>query len=272
MHLKRILSAIVAIPCLYILILKGGAFWFTVLVSIAGLIALSEYYRIAFNDQKLPVLGPIPVIGYISCLAIILCSYFRPGQFEITTGIIVLNFLVSGIAALIQYKNEPKVLEIVTRQVHGIVYIAVLISTLVLLRGKTDSGIAWVFFTLALVALCDTGAYYAGTYLGKHKLCPSVSPGKTIEGFIGGMVFVLVAGLCARHWFFPSFAMCNTILFLVTIGVVGPCGDLFESVLKRTGGIKDSGSIIPGHGGVLDRIDALLFVAPVAYFFQTYIF
>ncbi len=272
MHLKRILSALVAIPCLYILILKGGAFWFTILICIAGLIALSEYYRITFNTNKLSVWGPIPLVGYISCLGIILCSYFKPGQYDLITGIIVLNFLLSGITALFQFKNETNIVEVVTKQVHGIVYVAVLISTLVLLRGSTDSGISWIFFTLAMVAICDTGAYYAGTYLGKHKLCPSVSPGKTIEGFIGGMVFVLVAGLLAKHWFFPSFAWGSTILFLITISIVGPCGDLFESVLKRTGGIKDSGSIIPGHGGVLDRIDALLFVAPVALFFQTYIF
>ena len=272
MHLKRILSALVAIPCLYILILKGGAFWFTVLICIAGLIALSEYYRITFNTQKHSVSGPIPVIGYISSLAIILFSYFKPGQFEIIAGVIALNFLLAGIIALFQFKNEPKIVEVVTKQVTGIVYVAVLISTLVLLRGNTESGISWIFFTLAMVALCDTGAYYAGTYLGKHKLCPSVSPGKTIEGFVGGMVFVLIAGLLAKHWFLPSFEWGYTVLFLILISVVGPCGDLFESVLKRTGGIKDSGSIIPGHGGVLDRIDALLFVAPVAYFFQTYIF
>ncbi len=272
MHLKRILSALVAIPCLYILILKGGAFWFTILVCVAGLIALSEYYRLTFNNQKLSVYGPIPVIGYISSFAIIMFSYLKPGQFEIIAGIITLNFIISGIVALFQFKNESRIVDVVTKQVHGIVYVAVLISTIVLLRGKTDIGIYWVFFTLAMVALCDTGAYYAGTYLGKHKLCPSVSPGKTIEGFVGGMVFVLVFGLLTKHWFFQDFAWTPTVLFLILVSIVGPCGDLFESVLKRTGGIKDSGSLIPGHGGVLDRIDALLFVAPVAYFFQTYIF
>lgn len=272
MHLKRILSAIIAIPCLYLLILKGGPLSFTILVAVAGVIALGEYYRIVFNPQQLPVVGLIPGIGYLATSGIILLSYFRPGQFELVAGILVLNFLLAGIAALFQFKDQPLIVEMVTKQVHGVIYVAVLISSLVLLRGTTSVGISWIFFTLAIVALCDTGAYYAGTYLGKHKLCPSVSPGKTIEGFIGGLVFVMVAGLLVRHWFFPDYGVAMMILFLVIVSIVGPCGDLFESVLKRTGGIKDSGSIIPGHGGILDRIDALLFVAPVAYVFKTYVF
>ncbi len=272
MHLKRIISAIVAIPCLYLLILKGGAFWFAVMISVAGLIALGEYYRIVFNKKQISLVGPIQITGYISCLAIIYFSYSQPGHFEIITGILVANFLTAGIIALFQFKDEPDIVGVVTKQVHGIIYIALMISTLVLLRGDTESGVAWVFYILVLVALCDTGAYYAGTYLGKHKLCPSVSPKKTIEGFMGGMFCVLIVGLLVKNWFFHSFAWSSTIVFLLLVSVVGPCGDLYESVLKRTGGIKDSGSIIPGHGGILDRIDALLFVAPVAYVFKAYIF
>lgn len=272
MHLHRILSALVAVPCLYFLILKGGAFSFAILVSVAGLIALGEYYRIVFNKTETSIAGPIQITGYIFCLAIICFSYTHPADFKITTGILALNFVLSGTIALFQFKENPDVVDVVTKQVHGLVYIAVMISSLVLLRGQASSGIAWVFYLLFLVAGCDTGAYYAGTYFGKHKLCPSVSPKKTIEGFLGGMIFVLVSGLLVKHWFFPSLSLLPTVVFLFLVSVVGPCGDLYESILKRTGGIKDSGSIIPGHGGILDRIDALLFVAPVAYFFQAYIF
>lgn len=272
MHLHRILSALVAVPCLYLLILKGGSLSFAALVSVVGLIALGEYYRIVFNKTATSLTGPIQLTGFIACLAVICFSYTHPARFEIITGILALNFILSGIIALFQFKDNPDVVDIVTKQVHGVVYIAVLISSLILLRGEAQSGVAWVFYVLFLVAGCDTGAYYAGTYLGKHKLCPSVSPKKTIEGFLGGMIFVLITGLLVKHWFFPSLSLIPTIVFLFLVSVVGPCGDLYESILKRTGGIKDSGSIIPGHGGILDRIDALLFVAPVAYFFQAYIF
>jgi phosphatidate cytidylyltransferase len=131
--------------------------------------------------------------------------------------------------------------------------------------------VAWVFFILVLVALCDTGAFYAGTFFGKHKLCPSVSPGKTMEGFFGGMAVTVAGGLGIRYAFFPSYPVETMVIFLMAVSMVGPLGDLFESALKRTGGVKDSGSIIPGHGGILDRIDALMFVAPVAYVFKTYL-
>ena len=272
MHLQRILSAIVAVPFLYLLILKGGALSFAVLVSVVGLIALGEYYRIVFNKTTASRTGPVQITGYLSCLAIICFSYTHPAHFGIIAGILVLNFLLSGTIALFQFKDNPDIVDVVIKQVHGLVYIAVMISSLILLRGEAQSGVAWVFYVLFLVAGCDTGAYYAGTYFGKHKLCPSVSPKKTIEGFLGGMIFVLVSGLLVKHWFFPSFSIVSTIVFLFLVSVIGPCGDLYESILKRTGGIKDSGSIIPGHGGILDRIDALLFVAPVAYFFQAYIF
>lgn len=272
MHLQRILSALVAVPCLYLLILKGGSFSFAALVSVAGLIALGEYYRIVFNKTAASLAGPIQLTGFITCLAIICFSYTHPAQFEIITGILVLNFILSGTIALFQFKDNPEVVDIVIKQVHGIIYISVLISSLILLRGNAQSGVAWVFYVLFLVAGCDTGAYYAGTYFGKHKLCPSVSPKKTIEGFLGGMVFVLITGLLIKYRFFPSLSLVPTVVFLFLVSIVGPCGDLYESILKRTGGIKDSGSIIPGHGGILDRIDALLFVAPVAYFFQAYIF
>ncbi len=272
MHLHRLLSALVAVPCLYLLILKGGSLSFAALVSVAGLIALGEYYRIVFNKAAVSLTGPIQLTGFMTCLAIICFSYTHPARFEIIAGILVLNFIISGIFALFQFKDSPDVIDIVTKQVHGIVYIAVLISSLILLRGESQAGVAWIFYVLFLVAGCDTGAYYAGTYFGKHKLCPSVSPKKTIEGFLGGMIFVLITGLLIKYWFFTSISLPSTIVFLLLVSIVGPCGDLYESILKRTGDIKDSGSIIPGHGGILDRIDALLFVAPVAYFFQTYIF
>ena len=119
-----------------------------------------------------------------------------------------------------------------------------------------------------MVILGDTGAYYAGTCLGRHKLCPSVSPGKTIEGFAGGLIAILVSGSLFKHFFFSQLSWSLVILFLVCISFAGPIGDLFESVIKRTQGVKDSGMLLPGHGGILDRIDSLLFAAPAVYFFK----
>lgn len=116
----------------------------------------------------------------------------------------------------------------------------------------------------------DIGALYAGTYLGRHKLCPSVSPGKTIEGSLGGLAGNVVVGAAIKLIFFPRLLWGESILFFLILGVVGQIGDLYESEFKRAAGVKDSGVILPGHGGLLDRIDALLFALPVAYFFKKF--
>ena len=271
MHLKRILSGLVAIPLLYLLIAKGGPFWFAVLISVAGLIALSEYYYIVLNKSHVSVFAPVPLVGFLVCQAVIFSAYRYPERFDIILGLLVLGFIVSAMMALFSYTSESPVLDVVCKQVQGLVYIPVFLSSLVVIRSDVENGVSWVFFILVLVAFCDTGAFYAGTFFGKHKLCPKVSPGKTIEGFFGGMALVVAGGLVIKYYFFPSFSWTMTGVFLVILSVVGPMGDLFESALKRTGAVKDSGSIIPGHGGILDRIDALLFVAPLAYVFKTFL-
>lgn len=271
MHLKRILSAIVAIPLLYLIIAKCALFWFAVLISVAGLIALSEYYYIVLNKYNESVFGPVPLIGFFTSQAIVFCAYSFPDRFEFIVGILVVNFLMAGLVTILRYEQGTHVLDVMGKQVQGSIYVPVLISSLVFLRSDPDKGVAWIFFVLVLVALCDTGAFYAGTFFGKHKLCPKVSPGKTVEGFIGGLTLTVLGGIVIRNFFFRELDLVLTLVFLVTVSVVGPLGDLFESALKRTGGVKDSGSIIPGHGGILDRIDALLFVAPVAYVFKAYV-
>ena len=111
----------------------------------------------------------------------------------------------------------------------------------------------------------DTLAYFAGRFLGRHKLYPEVSPNKTWEGFFGGMVGSVVGMFIARAFFFPVFTVADCLVLGIVGGILGPIGDLCESMLKRAYGVKDSGRIIPGHGGILDRIDALLFNAPLVF-------
>ena len=146
-----------------------------------------------------------------------------------------------------------------------------LLSFLILIRAGS-SGMIWIFLLLAVIFAGDTSAYYVGSYLGRHKLSPAVSPGKTIEGSIGGLAANLVVGAIGKYFFLPEIPWGLCLLFFIAVGVAGQVGDLFESELKRSSGIKDSGGILPGHGGILDRIDALLFASPVAYIFVRYIF
>lgn len=150
-------------------------------------------------------------------------------------------------------------------QVMGLIYLPLLLGHLVLLRQLPD-GRGWVFLVLFAVMACDSLAYFVGSSFGKHKLYPAVSPKKSVEGALGGLVGACLGVWLATALFLPDFGAEHVILVGLLIGVVGQIGDLFESLLKRACGVKDSGGIFPGHGGILDRLDSLLFAFPLAYY------
>jgi len=131
---------------------------------------------------------------------------------------------------------------------------------LALLHRDVADGSLWVFVAIAATFSNDTGAYFAGRGFGRHKLYPSVSPGKTWEGALGGLAASVLALVVSRATFFPALTWSDVLAVAIPAAIVGPAGDLVESLIKRASGAKDSGKLIPGHGGMLDRIDALLFV------------
>jgi phosphatidate cytidylyltransferase len=157
------------------------------------------------------------------------------------------------------------------RQIQGIIYIPLMLGFLILIR-ENESGAIWIFLLLAVIFAGDTSAYYVGSYWGRHKLSSAISPGKTIEGAIGGLAANLAIGAIGKTLFLPGLPWSLSLLFFFAVGIAGQLGDLFESEMKRSSNIKDSSNILPGHGGVLDRIDALLFASPVAYVFIRFIF
>jgi len=134
----------------------------------------------------------------------------------------------------------------------------------------SENGLIWTFFLLVVVFVGDISALYVGTLFGKHKLCEWISPNKTIEGSIGGLLGNILVGIIFYFFIIDDITILDSLLFCVLIGICGQIGDLFESELKRRANIKDSGTLLPGHGGMLDRIDALLFAAPLAYFLKEY--
>ena len=267
MHLKRWITGLAALPILIFTIIKGGLF-FTSLVAVVVLFGLWEYFRIV-SEQENKTFSIIPVTAMLAGLLVILSSYF--GAQPIILVILAFNFVFVGFLSIFQYKNNPMVLESVKKQVQGVMYIPILACFLVLIRNGAD-GMPWVFFLLCIVFSGDTSALYVGTAMGKHKLCPSVSPGKTVEGAAGGLAANVIVGSLIKYFFLPDLSWIISIPFFIIIGVAGQAGDLFESELKRSSKVKDSGSLLPGHGGFLDRVDALLFAAPIAYFFKEYIF
>jgi phosphatidate cytidylyltransferase len=176
----------------------------------------------------------------------------------------------AGLGSLKRFSSDTAVSDQIIRQFFGSVYVPVLLSSLVLIRNGA-AGIPWIFLLLGVVFAGDVAAYYVGTYMGRHKLCPAISPGKTIEGAIGGLGGNLLIGSLFKFYLLPQLPWLPSLLCFVSLGLMAQAGDLFESELKRAGKVKDSGAILPGHGGILDRIDALLFAAPMAYIFKEYL-
>jgi len=152
----------------------------------------------------------------------------------------------------------------------GLLYIPFLLGYLVLLRNH-PLGWQWILLIMFIVMSGDSAAYFIGCRFGKRKLYPAVSPNKSIEGSLAGIAGSIVAVFAAKMLFFAEITLPDALLAALLIGTISQIGDLFESLLKRSCGVKDSGAIFPGHGGILDRLDSILFAAPVAYYYAVFV-
>lgn len=268
MHLKRWLTSLVALPLLVALMLKGSPLLFSVVIGMIALLTVWEYSRIVTGTSRLWLSHPLFYVALLTGVALIGTAYARlPAMMPL---IISFSLMVTGGVCCREFRNDAEISRKVAFQTLGTIYIPLSLSYLVLIR-QDFLGAEWVFFVVCVIFAGDTAAYYAGTYWGKHKLCPAVSPGKTVEGAFGGLVANIGIGLVFKSYFFPALPLEATIVFCFVIGIAGQIGDLFESVLKRSAGVKDSGGLLPGHGGILDRIDAMLFALPPAYFLKVFL-
>ena len=261
MHTQRWLTGIIALPILILLILGGGVYFALLLVAVA-LVGMGEFNKIQYArcDPK-----PSKIIlggGYAAAPLMITAAHLQipAGPLCLLAGVI----LAGGAAALLDVEHAQETAQHLAGQILGLVYIAGPLVILVLIRSGPQ-GASWIFYLLMVIFAGDTGAYYLGSYLGKHKLCPRVSPKKSVEGALGGVGANLLAAALAQLLFFNALALAAAMALGVLAGAAGQIGDLFESIFKRAAGVKDSGTILPGHGGILDRIDALLFAIPVVY-------
>jgi phosphatidate cytidylyltransferase len=263
--MRREVTGCVLVLLWLILLLFGnaGQFWL-ISLGIAG-VAAHEYLAMQFPDGLEKKERGI-LIGII-----ILPVFLQiPGAELMPIG-------AHMFAALLLYclyrfffrKEAPIDLTSFGKVVLGLVYVGFLFAHLPLIRNL-PSGAAWILILTAITAGSDVGAYYTGRYCGKKKLCPDVSPQKTREGMWGGLatavVLSLIVALCMR----PPLGIVSLVLLAVALSFIGVFGDLVESAIKRSAGVKDSGTILPGHGGVLDRLDSMMFAAPVLYYFLTW--
>ena len=262
-HSKRWLTALVAVPLLVLVIGPAGRTFFVLFVGLVTAVALLEYYALVLPGDTL--------VTKVSGLVLGLTLLFSvSADVQVVPAVLVLVFFGSALICLTLFHPQAPVSEMFYRQVTGLVYIPLLLSHLILIRDW-DHGVTWVFFLLAVIFAGDTAAYYTGNAFGRHKLSPNISPGKTVEGAVGGLVGNLLVGVPFKICCFAEFGWGPWLALILVMGVLGQAGDLTESMLKRSVQIKDSGKIFPGHGGLLDRIDALIFAAPALYYFKTYL-
>ena len=263
--LPRLAVTLAVVPCLYLITLRGG-FFFQVLIDLVLLLGLREFYAL----MRAKGYEPSSLLGYFCVLAI---NWYAWRQGVAVPLILTASLLAIMIRELFRKQGMPS-LGHMSVTIFGIMYIGWLGSHLVLLRelpkslGAEDAiGAKLVFFVALVTWATDTGAYLCGISIGRHKLIPRVSPKKTVEGAVGGLLAAgLVGWLLARSLVPFLTPLAGTMLGLLA-GCVAQLGDLVESFLKRDAGIKNSAEIIPGHGGVLDRFDSLLFSAPVLYYY-----
>ena len=268
-HLKRWLTAIILGPLVLGIIIKGSTLLLAVMVSTVAIFSVREYLRIVFTNDVAPASHTLKLISYAISMALVIGACL--GSLQILFLVLALNLLILSLYVLSQFPSDPHVFDIISKQILGIVYIPVSLALLVFLK-EMDGGTFWIVWLLIVIFANDTGAFYTGTFFGKHKLAPNISPNKTIEGSRGGIATGMIFGFVSCFLFFDSFHLALlTIPCSFLLAMAGQVGDLFESALKRASHIKDSGRILPGHGGMLDRIDGLLLAIPVLYVYLVFV-
>lgn len=243
---------------------KGGPLLFAGLVGLVTAIAMLEFYRMAL-PERLPESRLAALCGGMMVFA----PFLQDGR--LTLASVAALFLLFCLLFLFRIRNIADAARDLAYATLALIYIPLLLMHLVMLR-QTAYGVQWLVVLMLIVMSNDSLAYYSGRALGKHRLYPLVSPNKSVEGAIGGVVGSILGTLLARCTFFPQLSLTDALLTAVFIGILGQTGDLFESLLKRSFGVKDSGTIFPGHGGVLDRLDSIIFAAPATYYYATYFF
>jgi phosphatidate cytidylyltransferase len=258
--LVRVATAVVGLPVLGVFVFWHDSRGFAGLCLLAALLALIEYTGLTMPGRPLVERAGIVLLGCGLFLGLTL----RP---EMGLSWVLASVMATGLLLLPRATDIPAAWSRLASAGFGVFYIGGLLAALPLLHVQMGSG--WVALAIAVTFGNDSGAYFTGRAFGRHKLAPAISPGKTVEGALGGLVASLVIILMARGLFLPELSLRDCVMIGVPAAIVGPVGDLVESLLKRAAGAKDSGRLLPGHGGILDRIDALLFVGAYVFLYAT---
>lgn len=261
--MKRVLTSIVAIPILVYIILFAPVWVCTGIIFLAMLLALHEYFGLTNPSRAFRVAGA--VIAAAACL--------MPVWSE---GVIVLWIGPMLILGVCVFSGEEirKSFRSAVFSFFGAAYVGGLMGFMIAIRLWSNgylSGAELLLMLFIVIWSGDSFAYFAGKSFGRHKLAPVISPHKTWEGAVAGFLFSIVAAVVCKYTFLQEMNLSDAVALGALIGVIGQIGDLAESIVKRAAEVKDSGGIIPGHGGMLDRIDSLLFGAPAMYYYLSFL-
>ena len=263
--LERLIAAVVALAIVLPTIVYGGTVGFFVLGLVIVAIGSGELWNMFSKNNPFPSWLRW-VLTTLYCLVFIGLFYFS----TTVTPILIGGLFVLFMTGLFAVPDNDLGMKWAAYSTFGLMYLPFLLSTFVQVRAVEETGLLWLFLTLVLTWSADSGAYFAGRAFGKNKLFERVSPKKTIEGVVGGVVLSTVVAVFYCATWLPEVPLFSSVLIGVVWALLSVVGDLVESMMKRAFGVKDSGNIMPGHGGVIDRLDSLLFTFPATWLFIQY--
>jgi len=257
---RRLLSTLILLPLFVWMVVDGPLWVFGVVVVLAGALGQWEFTGMfeRAGGRTFRVLG---LVGG----SLVTASFALPVSERV---VLTAVLLVLAVGLLRPPADRPG-WEPVAVTLFGVCYVNWLLGYTFWLRDL-EAGREWILLLVAVTWLGETAAYLVGSTVGRHKLAPAISPGKTVEGALAQLVMSVLAALGARATFFPALSVESAVVVGLLLGVVGQVGDLLESAIKRSVGTKDTGRLIPGHGGMLDRVDSLLVNTPVLFYYATY--
>ena len=261
---RTLTGAVFVLSILASIYFQNSYFTLSALFSVFCTLGLYEFYKLVNLNDKVQV----PSIALIIAGLVLYAGCIQMAVWGTATLIIAYALYILALVIAELYRNKPAPMHNLAFSLLGQCMVALPFSMLNLIA--TTENIHWILALFILIWVTDTGAYLTGMLLGKHKFFERISPKKTWEGFIGGAVFA-IAGSVVFWYIFPIAPIWQWIIFGILVVLFGTYGDLFESLLKRTVQIKDSGNILPGHGGLLDRFDSLLFAIPVIYIYLIFL-
>jgi phosphatidate cytidylyltransferase len=264
----RVITAAVGVPLVILAIWFGDPWpWFTLLIAAAALAGTYEFYHIANFDRREPLI----YLGLLWALALVLSPHYRSP--DVLPIVITATVLISLICLLCRPSKEGAFRNWAWTIV-GALYVGWMLSYWLNLRGLED-GRNWVYLAMLTTFANDTGAFFIGRARGKHRLAPAISAAKTWEGAIGGLICAILAAIIIAmllNLISPfTFKYWQITLLGFLVSLFAQLGDLVESLLKRNMGVKESGDLLPGHGGILDRFDSLIFVGAVVYYYVIWV-